>query len=98
MFNFNIFSKSDKINLDSSFLTMSYKIPLIEDLNDSNTIVELEANTNNKIKDTIYKAVYKKNNKIKYNHYNSIKKYIKPKYKKYNYTEYSFYNIKKNDL
>ena len=44
------------------------------------------------IKKTLFSSIYKKENKkSKYQEYNSIKKFIKPKYKKYEYMEYSFY-------
>ena len=48
------------------------------------------------LKKTLFSSIYKNNNnKSKYQEYNSIKKFIKPKYKKYKYMEYSFYkNLK----
>lgn len=98
---FNFFSNTNNTDItDNSLMTLRYKIPLIEDPNSSDSIIDIankDTNINYKslfklsnVPKSIYKSIYKKN-KNDYKEFKSIKKYIKPKYKKYNYMEYAFY-------
>lgn len=100
----NIFSKFNKQhdNIDNSYLTMTYNIPLIEDIETSQSMTNTSNNSLFKLYNKNTKSLYgfqikklfqknKTNKKIKYKDYNTIKKYIKPNYKKYNYIDYKFY-------